>query len=234
LGVLITALAATGCEQWPATRDAAYIRRVADALREAWQLRRAEARPMVASAQRTQHTTHLCTADADENLVSLTFTHGPLWFGSGIAVPGTGIILNCGANLLVHDNRTHRPVARTNMAPVVAHASDGTRHTLGTPGGHRIPATVMTALIDVLASGTSLSDALARPRISTSMHGDLEIEEALSAAAPGARIMRSEEFYGPASGITLTPDGQMLGARDPRFHCAVASVDHVDTISLKE
>ena len=46
--------------------------------------------------------------------------------------------------------------------------------------------------------------------------------------------MRSEEFYGPASGITLTPDGKMTGAPDPRFHSAVASVERDGTISLTE
>src|SRR5262245_25933719 len=154
-----------------------------------------------------------------------------LWFGSVLSVPGTGIILNCGVNLLVHEHRTARRIARTNLAPVVAHAGEGARHA---PGGYRIPATVMTALIDILASACPLSDALARPRIATNMQGELEVEEGLTAAAQGARVMRSEEFYGPASGITLTPDGKMLGARDPRFHNAVASVGRDGAISLTE
>jgi gamma-glutamyltranspeptidase / glutathione hydrolase len=234
IGVLMAALGSAGHRQWPAVRDAAYIQRVAAALREAWKSRLAEARPLVASAQATQHTTHLCAADEDGTLVSLTFTHGPLWFGSALAVPGTGIILNCGVNLLVHEHRTGRRIARTNLTPVVAHADDGARHALGTPGGYRIPAAVMTALIDVLASDCPLSDALARPRIATNMQGDLEVEEELAAAARGARAMRSEEFYGPASGITLTPDGKMLGARDQRFHNAVAFVDPGGMISLTE
>ena len=219
-GVLVAALASAGDGRWPAVRDAAYIQRAAVALREA--------------AQAIQHTTHLCAADEDGTLVSLRFTHGPLWFGSALAVPGTGIILNCGVNLLAHEHRSGRTIARTNLAPVVAHAGEGTRHALGTPGGYRIPATVMTALIDVLSSHCPLSDALARPRIATNMQGDLEVEEELAAAAQNARVMRSEEFYGPASGITLTPDGKMMGARDPRFHSAVASVDRDGTISLTE
>ena len=92
----------------------------------------------------------------------------------------------------------------------------------------------MTALIDVLSSHCPLSDALARPRIATNMQGDLEVEEELAAVAQNARVMRSEEFYGPASGITLTSDGKMMGARDPRFHSAVASVERDGTISMTE
>jgi gamma-glutamyltranspeptidase/glutathione hydrolase len=233
-GVLVAALAGAGDGRWPAVRDATYIQRAAMALREAWMSRLAEARPLVASAQAIQHTTHLCAADEDGTLVSLTFTHGPLWFGSALAVPGTGIILNCGVNLLAHEHRTGRTIARTNLAPLVAHAGEGTRHALGTPGGYRIPATVMTALIDVLSSHCPLADALARPRIATNMQGDLEVEEELAAAAQNARVMRSEEFYGPASGITLAPDGKMTGARDPRFHSAVALVERDGTISLTE
>ncbi len=224
-GVLASALSATSPARRSAARDAAYIARVAEALRAAWQARRGEARAIVGAQASAPHTTHLCAADAEGKIVALTFTHGPLWFGSGIVVPGTGMVLNCGANLLVYDCDNGRRVARTNMAPIIARGRAGTRYALGTPGGHRIPAILLTALIDVLAAGQPLSDALAQPRVATSVEGELEVEPALSRLAPDARIIRIEEFYGPASGVTVTSAGAMIAAGDPRFRHGIASVD---------
>lgn len=232
-GVLVAALAAAGCEQWPADRDSTYVERVGSALSAAWKARGTETRPMVGAAQGNQHTTHLCSADEEGQLVALTFTHGPLWFGSGLAVPGTGIILNCGANLLAYDKTGSRMIAQNNLAPVVAHAGGAVRHALGTPGGYRIPAVIMTSLIDVLAGGRPLSEAIARPRIATTIAGKLEVEPALSGMAPDAGTIKTADFYGPASGITVAPLGEMRGAKDPRFDGAVASVDRTGAVTIQ-
>lgn len=232
-GVLMSALANAGVEQWPAQRDRVYIERVAAALRAAWKARAGETRSLIASTRANQHTTHLCAADGERRLVSLTFTHGPLWFGSGLIVPRTGIILNCGANLLVYDKNARQYFAQSNISPLVVHAGDAVRYALGTPGGYRIPAVMMTTLIDVLAAGQTLSEAIARPRAATNVEGKIEVEPALSAAAQGARIIKLEEFYGPASGISVTRAGEILGARDPRFHGAIASVDRSGKVAIQ-
>jgi len=232
-GVLVSALAGAGSAQWPADRDQVYVERVAAALRAAWQARSSETRSLIASARAIQHTTHLCAADAEEKLISLTFTHGPLWFGSTLIAPGTGIILNCGANLLVDDKASGRRFAQSNIAPVIAHAGGAVRYALGTPGGYRIPATIMTSLIDVLAAGRPLSEAISRPRVATSVAGQIEVEPALSSIAEGARIIKLEEFYGPASGITVTRAGEMHGTKDPRFEGAVASIDRYGNVTIQ-
>lgn len=232
-GVLNSALAEAGSAQWPADRDQVYVERVAAALRAAWQARSSETRSLIASTRAIQHTTHLCAADAEGKLISLTFTHGPLWFGSGLVAPGTGIILNCGANLLVDDKASGRRIAQSNVTPVIAQAGGAARYALGTPGGYRIPAIIMTNLIDVLAAGRPLSEAMARPRLATSIEGQIEVEPALSSVAQGARIIKLKEFYGPASGITVTALGEMRGVKDPRFNGAVASVDRTGTVTIQ-
>lgn len=225
-GVIVRALEAAGAERWPRTRDAAYIVRVAEALRVAWTERAARIRPVLpGAAGSTQHTTHVCAADAAGGLVSLTFTHGPLWFGSGLLEEETGIILNCGASLLVRDATTQARFALPYIAPMVVRADDGRRFALGTPGGRRIPATLMTALIDVLAAGVSLAEAIARPRIATAPDGSLEVEAALQEFAPEAKIISPGGYFGPSSGIVFGPDGLPAAARDPRFSSAVATVD---------
>ena len=160
-------------------------------------------------------------------MVSLTFTHGPLWFGSGVLVPGTGILLNCGANLLVRDTTTRRRFAQTNLSPVIARGADRSWFALGTPGGHRIPAVVMTALIDVATTGASIEDAISRPRLAVKTGGGLEVEAGLEAFAPGAGAMKPADFYGPASGIAAPASGGLIGAQDPRFSGAVATVEAV-------
>ena len=68
------------------------------------------------AAPASRHTTTLAAASADGGLAGLTFTHGP-WFGSGLVAPGTGVVLNGGANLFAATPNGGR--AGTNMAPLV-------------------------------------------------------------------------------------------------------------------
>lgn len=223
-GVLADALASTDAEGWPRTRDARYLSRIGAALREAWRLRLQTARSVLAEPARIQHTTHLCTADSEGGLIAMTLTHGPLWFGSGIVADDTGIILNCGANLLVRSERSQELFAQTNLTPVIASNSAGSWHATGTPGGHRIPAVVMTALIDMFCSGLDLEKALGRPRMAIAADGTLEVELPLLDVAPDAQPLGKGDFYGPASGITVRPTGMMTGTTDPRFNGAVVMV----------
>jgi gamma-glutamyltranspeptidase/glutathione hydrolase len=224
-GIIVRALEAAGADPWPKTRDAAYIARVADALRVAWAERDARFLPvLIAAAKSTQHTTHLCAADAGGGLVSLTFTHGPLWFGSGLLEEKTGILLNCGASLLVRDAVTQDRLALPFIAPMIARADDGRRFALGTPGGRRIPATLVTALIDTLAAGATLAEAIARPRIATAPSGALEVEAGLQALAPEAKAISPKGYFGPSSGIEFGRDGiAAVAALDPRFSGAAAT-----------
>jgi gamma-glutamyltranspeptidase/glutathione hydrolase len=224
-GVIRRALEVAGADGWPPMRDAAYVARATEALRAAWAERAARVRPVLSSAAgSTQHTTHLCAADGAGGLVSLTFTHGPLWFGSGLLDEETGIILNCGASLLVRDAATSTRFALPYIAPMIARADDGRRFALGTPGGRRIPATLMTVLVDVLAAGVGLAEAIARPRLATAPDGALEVEAALQGLAPSAKIISPGGYFGPSSGIAFGRDGIPVAARDPRFRGAVATV----------
>ncbi len=233
-GVIRRALEAAGPDAWPKMRDGVYVARAAEALCTAWAERAARVRPVLSSsAGSTQHTTHLCAADGAGGLVSLTFTHGPLWFGSGLLDEETGILLNCGASLLVRDAATSARYALPYISPMVVRSDDGRRFALGTPGGRRIPATLMTALIDVLATGASLAEAIARPRLATAPDGTLEVEAGLRDLAPEAKIISPGGYFGPSSGITFGRDGHPVAARDPRFRGAVATVNG-STVAVAE
>jgi gamma-glutamyltranspeptidase / glutathione hydrolase len=223
-GVLADALQGIGSEPWPTSHDAATLGRMRRARAAAWAGRNSASRRLVEAASKSQ-TTHLCAADRDGRVISLTFTHGPLWFGSGLVVRGTGIILNCGANPLVRDSDSGERFAQSNIAPLVAHSPTGSRFALGTRGGYRIPAIELGILVDVLVRGTSIESARHNPRVSTSPDGRLEVEPALSALAPDACQISVDEFYGPASYIEVSKNGTASGGIDPRFNGAIALAD---------
>ncbi len=218
-GVLAGALQALQPSRLGAARSAEYLRAVVDALAAAWKQRLAHWQPLVAPSQ---HTTHLCAADADGTLVACTFTHGPLWFGSALVAGDTGLLLNCGANLYAADRRDGSVQPLTNLCPVFFREPDSTRHVVGSPGGHRIPAIVLQAIVDRVHYAADLEHTLALPRVSTSMAGEPECEAELIDLLPGARRIDTAEYYGPASAITCRSDGTLVAARDPRFGSGLA------------
>ncbi len=222
-GVLSDALAAAGSAAWNAHDHPATLRRIESALRQAWRAREQTGTSLLGRSHPVQHTSHLCAADRSGALVSLTFTHGPLWFGSGLVADGTGIVLNCGANLFVRDPRSGNVFAQANITPVVARTADGSRYAFGTPGGRRIPAVVMTVLVDIIERGAPLEVAINQPRVSVAANGTLEVEPPLDSVLPGTRLIAPDEFYGPASGIQLSPAGVAAGAKDGRFDGAVVA-----------
>ncbi len=200
-------------------RSPGYVEQIASALRVGWNRRAA---PFRKSALAAAHTTHLCAVDAEGCLVSLTFTHGPLWFGSGLVAGGTGIVLNAGANLLV-EAEARAPVALHNMCPVIVRDANGSRHAIGSPGGTRIPAIVLQAVTDLLDHGIDLAEALALPRVAVTPDGLLEADPELAGALPQARAIELHEYYGPASSLTVTPDGRVTCGLDSRFEPAFAA-----------
>jgi gamma-glutamyltranspeptidase/glutathione hydrolase len=216
-GVLFDALAAVDPDRLRANRDRGYIAELARALRGAWDARTAEARV----ALDARHTTTMAAADADGGLVALTFTQGSLYFGSGVVPPGTGIVLNAGANLFA--TAPDGPLAMTNMSPVVVDRGDGVRYALGATGGPRIPGLLLTAVVDVVHYRSTLADAIAAPHLSVrALDGTLEAEPELLDVAGGGSPIGIGEF-GPASGITRTVEG-CEAAVDPRFGSGVATV----------
>lgn len=204
-------------------RSAQYIGALFSALAQAWTERRSAAENLVAGAR---HTSHFCTADADGMLVSVTFTHGPLWFGSGLVAAGTGILLNAGANLFVRAQADGRIFPQTNLTPVILETSDGHRHAIGSPGGVRIPAIVLQMILDRVRYGVPLGEGIALPRMSVGPGGDLEAEADLAALAGSVRatrIIAASEYYGPACALSVSASGEAVAACDPRFMSAVAA-----------
>jgi len=116
------------------------------------------------------HTTHLCTIDNAGNMVSMTLTNGPLWFGSGVTVKDTGIVLNNGMALFNIDPKhpnSPRPncFPLTNMCPVIVVDNNKPYLAVGSPGARRIITIVASVIFQTISLGKTLKEALDNPRI---------------------------------------------------------------------
>jgi gamma-glutamyltranspeptidase/glutathione hydrolase len=183
-------------------------------------------------------TSHLCVIDAEGNVVSLTQTIN-LWFGSGMTVPGTGIILNDEMDdfsampgvpnefgLVGSEANAIQPGKRplSSMSPTII-LKDGEPYLiLGSRGGPRIITSVLQVALNVIDFGMDLDEAIGAPRIHHQWLPDvLYVEEGISARrreemiGRGYRVEVKEEGVGCVSGILISPgDGLMYGASDPR------------------
>jgi gamma-glutamyltranspeptidase / glutathione hydrolase len=149
-----------------------------------------------------EHTTHFSCADAAGMVVSVTQTLG-VPFGSGFAVPGTGLVLN---NILKWMDREPaspnalRPgrKAGTMMSPTQVF-SDGTFVlSIGTPGSYGILHTTPQMLLNVLEFGMHVQEAIEAPRIR--IYRD--------------RLVDAESRVEPATRAALTERGHQVNAID--------------------
>ena len=117
-------------------------------------------------------TTHLCTADADGMLVSLTNTLGGAW-GSEVVPGETGIAWNNG--MFWFDPVPGRPnsvapnrTGLNNMTPTIVRAPDGRTLAVGASGGRRITNCLTQLIAHVFDYGMGAQDAVAAPRLDAS------------------------------------------------------------------
>ena len=118
------------------------------------------------------HTSHLCVADGDGNLASLTQTIMS-GFGARVMLPQTGILMNNG--MMWFDPRPggpnsvaggRRPLC--NMCPTIARRTDGATFAVGACGGRRILAAVFQLASFLIDYEMSVDDAVHQPRIDVS------------------------------------------------------------------
>jgi gamma-glutamyltranspeptidase/glutathione hydrolase len=111
-----------------------------------------------------ESTTHLTAVDGQGNAVSFTTTIGSFW-GCGMAVPGTGILL---ANILnwldIADGRPAEGWLSPATPFLVLGPEPGDVLAVGTPGGTGIPQTTLQVLAGHLGHGLPLQEALDAPR----------------------------------------------------------------------
>jgi gamma-glutamyltranspeptidase/glutathione hydrolase len=184
------------------------------------------------------HTTHFSVLDAEGNRVGGTITLNG-WFGTGIVVPGTGILLNnqmddfvmkpgvpnmyglvgAEANAIVPGKR---PLS--SMSPAFVEGERGVA-ILGTPGGSYIPSMVLLGILN-WSAGADAQAIVAAPRLHHQYRPDVVFAEpgAVSAEERAALERRGHAFRDWPATIgnmhVVTWDvatGTVNAASDPRW-----------------
>jgi len=184
-------------------------------------------------------TTHLSTADALGNLVALTMTINTP-FGSGITVPGTGIVLNNEMDDFAKapdtpnvyglvDTRRANAIAPgkrplSSMTPTILLRGNRPFLVTGSPGGPRI---ISTTLLTILAAVDHGRDARAAVSAARFHHQWLPDRVSVEPGVPepvvkalrerGHAVQRAGTAWSSAQLIAIDPEtGQMSGGSDPR------------------
>ncbi len=122
-------------------------------------------------SQLDQGTINLSAVDKAGNLAALTLTHGGS-FGSGITVPGLGLTLGHGMSRFEpHRGRPNSPGPHlrplNNMCPTIVCKNEKPMFAVGARGGRKIPNAVAEVLLQLVARGKGLLEAVAAPRMHT-------------------------------------------------------------------
>jgi gamma-glutamyltranspeptidase/glutathione hydrolase len=178
-------------------------------------------------------TTHISAIDDEGMCVAVTCSNGS---GSGVLVPGTGVILN---NMLGEEDLNpggfHMiPVGErvpSMMSPTAVLRDGEVVLAVGSAGSNRIRSAILQTVVRVVEQGMGPAEAIAAPR--------LHFEAGLVQAEPGideAALARLEErgvpvarrpeinlFFGGVQAVARDPEtGALSGGGDPRRGGAVA------------
>ncbi|MFL6099372.1 MAG: gamma-glutamyltransferase, partial [Actinomycetales bacterium] len=186
-------------------------------------------------AQASASTVHVSAVDENGVACATTASAG---YGSGVTVPGTGILLNnCLGEPELNRRGVHALAPGTrlgsNMAPSVARRSDGTVLAIGSPGADRITTALLQVIGAYALGGLDLQAAVDTPRLHLrhveDAHGrpSLRIDHEADLQVPDLGLPTYEHpsssmFFGGVAGALSLPDGTLSAAADPRRAAAVA------------
>jgi gamma-glutamyltranspeptidase/glutathione hydrolase len=169
-------------------------------------------------------TTHVSVVDADGNAASLSSSTGS---GSGVIVPGTGIHLNnmLGEYDLVGEGEVHAGRRLTSMmAPTIVAGPAGPRLVVGSAGSVRLRGAIMQVIVNVVAHGLDVADAIDRPRVHVDephvhCEGGFDEHELDRLEREGydlVRWRRRNLYFGGTNAVEMLPDGTAAAAGDAR------------------
>jgi gamma-glutamyltranspeptidase / glutathione hydrolase len=173
-----------------------------------------------------QSTTHLVVSDAKGNVVSYTFTIESTG-GNAVVVPGYGFLMNNELTDFNYDSLTHpnradgdkRP--RSSMSPTIITRGGKPFMAVGSPGGSTIPGTVLQVLLERLDLGSTLPEAIARPRVVQRNAATSTAEPAFISSPEGQALTARGHSYtsmaeiGAVTGIEFLGGGRTLAAAEP-------------------
>jgi gamma-glutamyltranspeptidase / glutathione hydrolase len=177
-----------------------------------------------------EHTTHFACADGTGMVVSVTQTLG-VPFGSGFAVPGTGLVLNNILKWMDRDPASPNALrpgrkAGTMMSPTQVFKDGAFLLSIGTPGSYGILQTTPQMLLNVLEFGMNVQEAIEAPRIRIYRDRLVDAESRIDSATCAALTERGHEvnaidewswIVGGGQGIARDPEsGALMAGADPR------------------
>jgi gamma-glutamyltranspeptidase/glutathione hydrolase len=190
----------------------------------------------LAAADLLGSTTHISVLDGEGMCASVTCSNGS---GSGVLVPGTGVVLN---NMLGEEDLNplgfHRiaPGRRvpSMMAPTVVLRDDEIELALGSAGSNRIRSAILQTVVRTVEQGMSAAAAVQAPRLHFEQ-GIVQAEPGIDEEALGrieaagtvvARRPAINLFFGGVQAVARDPvTGALDGGGDPRRGGAVAYAD---------
>jgi gamma-glutamyltranspeptidase/glutathione hydrolase len=187
----------------------------------------------LAAADLLGSTTHISVLDGEGMCASVTCSNGS---GSGVLVPGQGVILN---NMLGEEDLNplgfHRiaPGRRVSsmMAPTIVLRDGEIELGLGSAGSNRIRSAILQTVVRVVEQGMGAGEAVAAPRLHFEQ-GIVQAEPGIDERAlarlevrgiPVARRPAINLFFGGVQAVACDRDTEALsGGGDPRRGGAVA------------
>ena len=187
----------------------------------------------LAAADLLGSTTHISVLDSEGNCASVTCSNGS---GSGVLVPGTGVILNnmlgeedlnpAGFHLIAPGRRVP-----SMMAPTVVLRGGEIVLALGSAGSNRIRSAILQTVVRAVEQGFPVDAAVEAPRLHFEQ-GVVQAEPGIDEAAlerierRGLPVLRRPAvnlFFGGVQAVARNPrTGELSGGGDPRRGGAVA------------
>ncbi len=177
-------------------------------------------------------TTHVSVIDSEGNAASVTTSNGE---GSSYVIPGTGVMMN---NMLgeedlnPHGFHQWSPNQRISsmMAPTIVLKNNQPEIVLGSGGSNRIRTAILQVISNILDFQTPVEAAVNAPRVHWE-RGVFHLEPGFSRteldgvdSIPGDKQVWWQDhnmFFGGVHTVVAHPNGEIIGAGDPRRGGAV-------------
>jgi len=177
-------------------------------------------------------TTHLSAVDSQGNVASITQSNGNT-FGSGVVVPGTGVVLNNFAYWTEIDPECPTPNLiqpgkqwSCPMAPVQVLRDGKFWFSIATPGSYGIPQTTVQMLLNIVEFTADPQLAIEAPRFRLYEGTRMQIEDRVPAGVREELTARGHELeqvgdysllVGGGQSVMIDPEsGARLAGADPR------------------
>jgi gamma-glutamyltranspeptidase / glutathione hydrolase len=183
-------------------------------------------------------TTHLSVIDKEGNAVATTQTVN-LYFGSGVMVSGTGVLLNDEMDdfsaqvnnpnafgLLGENDANAVAPGKTplsSMSPTIVTRDGKVILVAGSPGGSRIISATLQVLLNVLAYDMSLPEAMFAPRIHHQWFPDELLVEARKGNPPEGLVEALQQMGHKVTVVEDTGDGRTPFGNVQAIHVDLAS-----------